>query len=96
MSEHTSGIPINDKNKPRSSYEYHGIYNNAKPCYNDLLYYGTHQNVMIIPPTPVTVNRPIFNLMRPYKNPLEHTIPPSPNHHCGCVVYDMASDGCNN
>lgn len=51
--------------------EYDGGTTNARPCYSNMNVYGSYGRVQpIIPPTPVTVQPSLFNIMRPHNMPV--------------------------
>ena len=57
-------------NQIKVSREYNATAVNASPCYSNLYDYGAGgQWRSIIPPTPVTVQPAIFNVLRPHRMP---------------------------
>jgi len=74
--------------------EYSSSATKARPCYSNLYAYGAHGKwKSIIPPTPVTVQPSMFNMMKPH--PFSSSgLKPHRGKSLNCGPYQQLRDYC--
>lgn len=74
--------------------EYSASSNNARPCYSNLKCYGAGGRFRtIVPPTPVSVQPWIFNVMTPHAMP-QSGLKPGKKCTNGCLPYRNLDGTC--